>query len=149
MVAQADAAERALADLAGTEARHPVRDGEPDHRQLLAAAKLVAFRAMHHHVAVKALIGNTAEVAQAVAEGKVEIGLVEGAVHDPVLEQTLVGRDRLVIVAPPHHPWTRKPPRPVRSHERKMGAARAGLGHAFGLRGGDRRQGRGCEPPER
>ncbi len=62
--------------------------------------RLVAFRARHPQVAVKALIGNTAEVAEAVADGKVEIGLVEGAVHDPVLEQTLVGRDRLTIVAP-------------------------------------------------
>ena len=39
VLAQADAAERALADLAGTEARHSFRDGQPDHRQLLAAAQ--------------------------------------------------------------------------------------------------------------
>jgi DNA-binding transcriptional LysR family regulator len=64
-------------------------------------------------VTVKALIGNTAEVAKAVAEGKVEIGLVEGAVHDPGLEQTFVGRDRLAIVAHARHSWVKKPPRTV------------------------------------
>jgi len=48
-----------------------------------------------------------------VAEGRVEIGLVEGAVHDPLLEQTEVGRDRLMIVAPADHAWTKKPPRPA------------------------------------
>jgi DNA-binding transcriptional LysR family regulator len=30
-----------------------------------------------------------------------------------LFEQTLVGRDRLVIVAPSGHPWTTKPPRPA------------------------------------
>jgi DNA-binding transcriptional LysR family regulator len=46
-----------------------------------------------------------------VLDGRVEIGLAEGAVEDPMLEQTLVGHDRLVIVAPTGHAWTKKPPR--------------------------------------
>ena len=91
---------------------------------------------------MKALVGNTAEVAEAVAEGRVEIGLVEGAVHDPLLEQTLVGRDRLVIVAPSGHPWTKKPPRPADLAQRTLGAARERLGHAVGFRSGDRGKGR-------
>src|SRR6185312_116036 len=113
VLAQADGAERALSDLAGL--KRGMLSGMAS--QTIASywlpPKLVAFRARHPNVTVKASIGNTAEVAKAVAEGKVEIGLVEGAVNDPALEQTLVGRDRLTIVAHARHPWIRKPPRSV------------------------------------
>jgi DNA-binding transcriptional LysR family regulator len=111
VVAQADAAERALADLAGLKRGTLTLMASQTIASYWLPPKLVAFRARHPQVSVKALVGNTAEVAQAVADGRVEIGLVEGAVHDPVLELTQVGRDRLVIVAPADHPWTRKPPR--------------------------------------
>ncbi len=111
VVAQADAAERALADLAGLKRGTLTLMASQTIASYWLPPRLVAFRARHPQVAVKALVGNTAEVAQAVAEGRVEIGLVEGAVLDPMLEQTQVGRDRLVIVVPADHPWTKKPPR--------------------------------------
>ena len=113
VVAQADAAERALADLAGMKRGSLTVMASQTIASYWLPPKLVTFRAQHGQVAVKALAGNTAEVAKAVSEGKVEIGLVEGEVADPMLEQTLVGHDRLVIVAPAGHPWTKKPPRPV------------------------------------
>ncbi len=113
VVAHADAAERALADLAGMKRGTLTVMASQTIASYWLPPKLVAFRDMHRQVAVKALVGNTAEVALAVAEGRVEIGLVEGAVHDPMLELTQVGRDRLVIVAPLDHPWTKKPPRPA------------------------------------
>ena len=111
VVAQAAAAERALADLAGLKRGTLTLMASQTIASYWLPPRLVAFRARHPQVTVKALVGNTAEVAQAVAEGRVEIGLVEGAVHDPMLEQTQVGRDRLVIVVPADHPWTKKPPR--------------------------------------
>jgi DNA-binding transcriptional LysR family regulator len=111
VVAQADAAERALADLAGMKRGSLSIMASQTIASYWLPPKLVAFRARHPQVAIKALAGNTAEVAAAVAEGRVEIGLVEGAVHDPLFEQTEVGRDRLVIVAPAGHAWTKKPPR--------------------------------------
>ena len=113
VLAQAAAAERALSDLAGLKRGMLSVMASQTIASYWLPQRLVAFRAKHPHVAVKALIGNTAEVAKAVADGKVEIGLVEGAVHDPVLEQTLVGRDRLTIVAHARHPWVKKPPRGV------------------------------------
>jgi DNA-binding transcriptional LysR family regulator len=111
VVAQADAAQRALSDLAGMKRGILTVMASQTIASYWLPSRLVAFRARHPQVAVKALAGNTAEVADAVAEGRVEIGLVEGAVENAMLEQTLVGRDRLVIVAPPGHAWTRKPPR--------------------------------------
>jgi len=111
VLAQADGAERALSDLAGLKRGMLSVMASQTIASYWLPPKLVAFRARHPNVTVKASIGNTAEVAKAVAEGKVEIGLVEGAVNDPALEQTLVGRDRLTIVAHARHPWIRKPPR--------------------------------------
>ena len=113
VVAQADAAERALADLAGMKRGLLSVMASQTIASYWLPPKLVAFRAAHPQVTVKALIGNTAEVAAAVAEGQAEIGLVEGEVADPMLEQTLVGHDRLVIVARADHPWTQKPPAPA------------------------------------
>lgn len=113
VLVQADAAERALSDLAGLKRGTLSVMASQTIASYWLPQRLVAFRAKHPHVAVKALIGNTAEVALAVAEGKVEIGLVEGAVHDPMLEQILVGRDRLTIVTHGRHPWVKKPPRAV------------------------------------
>jgi len=110
VVAQADAAERALADLAGMKRGLLSVMASQTIASYWLPPKLVAFRAAHPQVTVKALAGNTAEVAAAVAEGQAEIGLVEGEIADPMLEQTLVGHDRLVIVAPKDHPWTLKPP---------------------------------------
>jgi DNA-binding transcriptional LysR family regulator len=113
VLAQTDAAERALADLAGMKRGTLSLMASQTIASYWLPPRLVTFHARHPQVTVKALAGNTAEVAQAVADGKVEIGLVEGAVDDPVFEQTLVGRDRLVIVAPAGHPWTKTPPRPA------------------------------------
>ena len=111
VVAQADAAERALADLAGMKRGSLSLMASQTIASYWLPPKLVAFHAAHPQVTIKVLAGNTAEVARAVAEGQVEIGLVEGRVTDPLLEQSLIGHDRLMIVAPRGHPWTKKPPR--------------------------------------
>ncbi len=111
VIAQADAAERALADLAGMKRGTLTLMASQTIASYWLPPKLVQYRARHPHVAIKAMIGNTADVADAVKQGRVEIGLVEGAVEDPALELIQVGRDRLTIVAQPSHPWTRKPPR--------------------------------------
>lgn len=113
VLAQAEAAERALSDFAGLKRGTLSVMASQTIGSYWLPQKLVAFCARHPQVTVKALIGNTAEVAAAVAEGKVEIGLVEGAVLDPALEQSLVGRDRLTIVAHARHAWVKKPPRAV------------------------------------
>ena len=111
VVAQADAAQRALSDLAGLKRGILTVMASQTIASYWLPPRLVAFHARHPQVVIKALVGNTAEVAEAVGQGRVEIGLVEGVVDNEMLEQTLVGRDRLVIVAPPGHAWTKKPPR--------------------------------------
>ncbi|HEY4273861.1 MAG TPA: LysR substrate-binding domain-containing protein [Rhizomicrobium sp.] len=111
VVAQADAAQRALSDLAGLKRGLLTVMASQTIASYWLPSRLAAFHARHPQVAINALAGNTADVAAAVLDGRVEIGLAEGAVEDPMLEQTLVGHDRLVIVAPAGHAWTKKPPR--------------------------------------
>lgn len=111
VLAQAEAAERALSDLAGLRRGNLLVMASQTIASYWLPQRLVAFRLKHPQVTIKALIGNTAEVAEAVAEGRIEIGLVEGAVHDGRLAQALVGRDRLAIVAPARHRWVKRPPR--------------------------------------
>lgn len=50
-------------------------------------------------------IGNTARVAEAVESRAVELGFVEGAVEGYQLVSIPVGRDQLVFVVGPDHPW--------------------------------------------
>ena len=80
VIAQADAAERALADLAGMKRGTLTLMASQTIASYWLPPKLVQYRARHPNVTVKAMIGNTAEVADAVEQGRVEIGLVEGAV---------------------------------------------------------------------
>jgi len=67
--------------------------------------RIVRFRASFPQIEVRLAIGNTAQVAKAVFDGEVELGFIEGAVHQPMLERTRVDFDRLAIVAAPDHPW--------------------------------------------
>ncbi len=66
---------------------------------------LAAYRRAHPAITLRLTVGNTAQVAAAVHEGTVELGLVEGAVEDPDLLSEVVARDRLVLVVAPDHPW--------------------------------------------
>lgn len=67
--------------------------------------RLVAFRAAHPGLTLEIALGNTAQVARAVADGDAELGLVEGAVDHPALSVEPVDTDRLDILVPPTHPW--------------------------------------------
>lgn len=49
-------------------------------------------------------IANTAEIAAAVANFDVDVGLIEGPCHEPDLKTKLWMRDELIIVCSPHHP---------------------------------------------
>ena len=70
--------------------------------------RLVAFHRAYPQIEVKLSVGNTAQTAKAVIDGTAELGFVEGHVDDPALEQSIMDRDRLVIVVAPGHPWARK-----------------------------------------
>ncbi|MDX6227242.1 MAG: hypothetical protein QOI76_632 [Frankiales bacterium] len=68
---------------------------------------LVRLAASHPDTAVRLSAMNSAEVAAAVLSGGVDLGFVEGPRVAAGLDSQVVGRDRLVVVVPPAHPWAR------------------------------------------
>jgi DNA-binding transcriptional LysR family regulator len=108
VLARAAAAETALADLGG------LRRGKLSvHASLTIASywfpeRIVAYRKAHPRIDIEVQIGNTAEVAKAVAEGFAELGLVEGEVDDPVLSRQPIGQDHLIVVVGADHPWAER-----------------------------------------
>jgi DNA-binding transcriptional LysR family regulator len=88
-----------------SETGHAARAGESDHRQLLASRHLVVFRQTYPQIQIRLAIGNTAQVAAAVASGTAELGFVEGAVENEHFASTPVARDQLIVVVGPEHPW--------------------------------------------
>lgn len=70
--------------------------------------RLVRFHEAYPAIALDVRVGNTQEVAQAILDGTCEVGFVEGEAGHPLLEQTDVGEDHLVILTHPSHPWARQ-----------------------------------------
>lgn len=67
--------------------------------------RLVAFRRTYPLIEIHLAVGNTAQVAAAIESGIAELGFVEGAVENQILESTAVARDQLLIVVGTDHPW--------------------------------------------
>lgn len=68
-------------------------------------ARLAAFRRAHPAITLRLGIENTAQVAEAVLTGAVELGFVEDVVSHPRLVSHRVATDRLILVVAPDHPW--------------------------------------------
>lgn len=105
VLARAAMAETALADLSD------LRRGTLTIRASQTIAgywlprHLVAFHRAHPAIEIVLGVGNTAEAAAAVHDGRAELGFVEGGVDDPALAVSRIGEDRLVLVVSPDHPF--------------------------------------------
>lgn len=100
---RAEVAMQALDDLAGLRRGLVSIHASQTIASYWLPQRIVRFRETHPQIEVSLAIGNTAQVAKAVLDGDVELGFIEGAVHQPALEPTWVGSDRLAIVAAPDH----------------------------------------------
>lgn len=74
---------------------------------------LIRFHAAYPAIDMRVGSGNTEQVAEAVLDGRAELGFVEGAIDHPALSQRIVARDRVVVVAPAGHPLLGKPVEPA------------------------------------
>lgn len=74
----------------------------------LLPAWLVRLAATHPDTAVSLTATNSTEVASSVLGGAADLGFVEGPDLSDGLEELVVGRDRLVLVVAPGHPWSRR-----------------------------------------
>ncbi|WP_241778021.1 LysR family transcriptional regulator [Streptomyces sp. CT34] len=69
---------------------------------------LVALRAQRPGTAVSLQAGNTRAVAERLLAGEADLGFVEGLDVPAGLDGAVIGHDRLIVVAAPSHPWTRR-----------------------------------------
>ncbi|GAU66197.1 putative LysR family transcriptional regulator [Streptomyces sp. NBRC 110611] len=69
---------------------------------------LVALRAELPGTAVSLLAGNSSAVAERLLAGEADLGFVEGLQVPAGLDGAVIGHDRLLVVAAPSHPWTRR-----------------------------------------
>lgn len=69
---------------------------------------LVRLAADRPGTAVSLAAMNSADVAKAVLATEADLGFTEGPQVAPSLASSTVGRDRLAVVVPPGHPWTRR-----------------------------------------
>lgn len=101
---RAEAARTLLADL-GREPRGRLRIHAS---QTVAShwlpARLVMLAERHPLVSTELRVANTRQVADAVAGGAADLGLVEGEIAHQALTRQVVARDRLVLVMAPDHP---------------------------------------------
>lgn len=69
---------------------------------------LASFRSSYPDVGVHLTVDNSEHVLEAVTEGHADLGFVETSVLPAGMQTRVVGRDRIVVVVPPGHPWTRR-----------------------------------------
>ncbi|MEU9123712.1 LysR family transcriptional regulator [Streptomyces sp. NPDC048506] len=69
---------------------------------------LISLRAELPGTAVSLLAGNSSAVAERLLAGEADLGFVEGLQAPAGLDGAVIGHDRLVVVAAPSHPWTRR-----------------------------------------
>ncbi|MFG2181824.1 LysR family transcriptional regulator [Streptomyces abikoensis] len=69
---------------------------------------LIALRTERPGTAVSLSTGNSAAVAERLSAGQADLGFVEGLDVPAGLDGAVVGRDRLVVVTAPGHPWARR-----------------------------------------
>ncbi|MTJ82656.1 MAG: LysR family transcriptional regulator [Telmatospirillum sp.] len=105
VLAAAAHAEATFDDLAGLRRGRLALMGSQTIATYWLPPRLLAFRNACPGIAVDLSIGNTRQVAEAVAAGTVELGFVEGDIDNPVLERTAVDDDRLVLVVGRPYAW--------------------------------------------
>jgi len=105
VLARAEAAELVLSELAGLKRGTLAVQASQTIASYWLPRHLVAFRRTYPGIQIRLTVGNTAQVTRAVHDGVAELGFVEGLVDDPLLISQRVGRDQLVVVVGPAHPW--------------------------------------------
>jgi DNA-binding transcriptional LysR family regulator len=108
VLARAEAAELALAELGGLKRGTLAVQASQTIASYWLPRHLVTFRQLHRMIDIRLGVGNTQAVASAVHEGGAELGFVEGAVEDPLLVGNVVATDQLVLVVAPGHPWAER-----------------------------------------
>jgi DNA-binding transcriptional LysR family regulator len=101
VLSRTQAAEQALADLAGLNTGELVLAASQTIGSYWLPPRIVQFRAAYPGLTIKLRIGNTQRVAALASAGEVDLAFAEGEVSDPALAITPIGGDELIIVVAP------------------------------------------------
>jgi DNA-binding transcriptional LysR family regulator len=105
VVARAKAAAEVLNDLAGLKRGSLALAASQTVANYWLPSRIQTFKKAHPGIDLHVTIANTEQVAQAVHQGSVDLGFVEGQVDDPLLAIRKIDGDSLVIVVGMNHPW--------------------------------------------
>jgi DNA-binding transcriptional LysR family regulator len=105
VVARAKAAEQVLNDLAGLKRGFLALAASQTVANYWLPSRIQTFKQTHPGIDLHVTIANTEQVAQAVHQGSVDLGFVEGQVDAPLLAIRKIDGDSLVIVVGINHPW--------------------------------------------
>ena len=98
-------AEQMLDDLSGaTQGEIAIWSSQTIATQWLPR-RLVAFRDAYPGIRLDLQVGNTDQCVASVQDGSCDIAFIEATVKAAAMEQVVVGRDRLALVAGTRHPW--------------------------------------------
>jgi DNA-binding transcriptional LysR family regulator len=101
-------AERALEEFSGLSRGHLRIYASQTIANYWLPARLHGFHRAHPQIALAVTIGNSAQVADAMLEGRSDLGFVEGEIEEKPLERRFIAGDRLVLVVGPDHPWAKR-----------------------------------------
>ena len=76
--------------------------------EYLLPAWLGRFAREHPQDTVALDVENSTHVLAQLDRGEADIGFIETPLATPSMEETVVGRDQLVAVVPPDHPWAKR-----------------------------------------
>ncbi|MFC0241388.1 LysR family transcriptional regulator [Rhodopseudomonas telluris] len=105
VVSRAKAAAQALDDLAGLKRGALALAASQTVGNYWLPPRLLAFQQSYPGIALRVSIANTEQVAEAVRDGRADLGVVEGEVDEPALSATRIAGDTLAIVVGRQHPW--------------------------------------------
>ncbi|MFY9642373.1 MAG: LysR substrate-binding domain-containing protein [Rhodomicrobium sp.] len=105
VLARVEAAELALSDFSGLKRGTLSVQASQTIASYWLPRHLVVFKRAYPKIQIRLTIGNTAQVAAAVESGTAELGFIEGTVENAHLACMPVGRDQLLVVVGPEHPW--------------------------------------------
>jgi DNA-binding transcriptional LysR family regulator len=95
-----------LADLVGLQEGELTIGASTIPGEYLLPGWLAAYRNAVPGIIVRVLIGGSREIANRVAAGELEVGVISSGIAHRELEATPIWRDELVVVAPAGHRWS-------------------------------------------
>ena len=105
---RAASAERAIVDMSGLKRGGVKVMASQTIANYWIPQRLASFRRAFPQIDLELAVGNTAQAAEAVKRGTVDLSFVEGRIDDPELETTPIGGDRIVVAVAARHPWAQK-----------------------------------------